>query len=201
MKLWRYVHIGVLLAGPAHAHGALPGGGGFYAGLSHPFLAWEHLLLILALGLLLGSHIRPTRKNALVAFATGLIAGGWLGTETLDWHYATAFVLALGVVSGSLVAAALNIPSSGLTALAAACGIAIGLDTGVPAPTSTSFIAIYAPYAGVVVGAFLILLNAMALAALAVRPPYTIGLRVVGAWVVAASLMVLALTLRRVAGA
>ena len=44
----------LIWAAPAQAHGTLAGGGGFYAGAAHPFLAVEHLLLLLAGGMLLG---------------------------------------------------------------------------------------------------------------------------------------------------
>ena len=56
--------------------------------------------------------------------------------------------------------------------------------------------AAYAPYAGVFVGVFLLALNAMALASVAHRPPYTIAVRVAGSWIAATAVMVLALRLR-----
>ena len=64
-----------LSAAPASA--ALPGGG-FYAGALHPFFAWQHLLLLLGMGLLLGGQSRPSR--APLPLAVGLAAGLALGT-------------------------------------------------------------------------------------------------------------------------
>ena len=83
--------------------------------------------------------------------------------------------------------------SPALVLLAAAAGLATGLDTGVPPAT----VATWVPYAGVLVGVFLIVLNAMAAATVARRPPYGIAVRVAGSWITAAAVMLLALHTRR----
>ena len=75
--------------------------------------------------------------------------------------------------------------------LAAACGLAVGLDTDLPAPAQGAG---FAAHAGGLVGA-LIALDAMALASVARRPPYAIAVRVGGSWIAATSVMILALHL------
>lgn len=183
----------VALATPAHAHGTLPGGGGFYAGLAHPFLAWEHLLLLVALGLLLGRHPRGSARIALLALALALAAGLAFGTARA-WPEAAGAVLIATLVAGAAIATAMPVPPLAATALAAACGLAIGLDTGVPVPQGG---VAFAPYAGVLVGVFLIALDTMALASVAHRPPGPIAVRIAGSWIVAVAAMLLALQLQR----
>lgn len=189
----------LLLAGPAGAHGTLPGGGGFYAGAAHPFLAWEHLLALLAVGLLVGRWMGVAGRLPLVSLAASLGLGLLLGALGYGAVSLSAVALALATLGGVGLALAAPLPRV-VPALAAAVGLVVGLDTGVPAPTSTGVVEVYAPYLGVVAGVFLIVLNAAALASVAVRPPFPIALRVAGSWIAAAALMVLAFEYRRLVG-
>jgi hydrogenase/urease accessory protein HupE len=191
----------LLLAAPAHAHGAMAGGGGFYAGAAHPFVAWEHLSLLLAIGLLLGR--RPKRHTGLplIGLAVALLGGLAAGAAGLGLSVFPGFVLGLGLLSGLLLASALLPPTLAMTILTVSTGIAIGLDTDVPILTASSNIDVYTTYIGVFVAVFLIVLDMMALSLVVKRPPFTIGLRIVGSWIAAVSLMVLALHLRGITGA
>lgn len=184
----------------ALAHGSLAGGGGFYAGLAHPFLAWEHTILLIGLGLSLGSLRRIAARLPLAALLCGLVAGLALA-PFFGVAGAGPAVLVLAVVAGAAVVLALDLPVGVLAPLALATGMAVGLDTGVPPPPNMTAVEVYAPYFGVVVGVFLVVLNAMALASLANRPPFTIAVRMVGSWIIAIALMVLALHLRQFTGA
>ncbi|MGV8951236.1 MAG: HupE/UreJ family protein [Cypionkella sp.] len=184
----------------AAAHGTLAGGGGFYAGVEHPFLAWEHTILLIGLGLLLGRLGRIDAWLPLWGLLIGLGSGLSLAA-TLGGAGAGPVVLLLAMLTGAVVVVAMPLPMLLLALLAAAIGAAIGLDTGVPPPPDMTAIELYAPYVGVVVGVFLIVLNVMALASLATRPPYTIAVRMVGSWIVAIAMMLLALHLRHVTGA
>jgi urease accessory protein len=185
----------ILAAGPAAAHGTLPGGGGFYAGALHPFLAWEHLFLLIALGLLMGRPPQRAGRAPLAWLALGLAAGLALGAAGLVWSAAPLVVLAEALLVGLALALALPLPAAVLAVAAAAAGLAVGLDTGVPSGNGAATLLL--PRTGVVVGVFLIALNAMALAALARRPPFPVALRVAGSWIVAVAAMVLALQVRR----
>lgn len=184
----------------AAAHGSLAGGGGFYAGLQHPFLAWEHTILLIGLGLLLGGSGRIAARvplwNLLAGLASGLAFGSKLGLTGTG-----PAVLILSLVAGGALVLAMRVPLLLLAALALCTGIAVGLDTGVPPPPNMTAAEVYAPYLGVLVGVFLIVLNMMALASVAKRPPYTIAVRMAGSWIIAIALMVLALHLRKFTGA
>ena len=183
-------------AGPAGAHGTLAGGGGFYAGAAHPFLAWEHLLLLIALGLILGRPPRAPGRVPIAVLALALGAGLALASREVVWPAAAPVILISAMLGGGVLALSLALPVAVRAVFAAAAGLAIGLDTGVPVPQVGAGPVALLPFAGVVVGVFLIVLNTMALASVAVRPPFSIAIRVAGSWIVAVALMVLALELR-----
>jgi urease accessory protein len=193
--IWLLALAVAALAAPADAHGTLPGGGGFYAGALHPFLAWEHFLLLLALGALLGRQPHRPGQAALIGLAVALGTGLALGGAGVALP-AGSGILAAAALTGAALAAGLPVPGPALALLAAGCGLAIGVDSGVPQPAGAAAATVYAPYAGVFVGVFLIALNAMTLASVACRSPYTIAVRVAGSWITAAAVMVLALHFR-----
>lgn len=199
MILIAFAVAAAFVARPASAHGTLPDGGGFYAGALHPFLAWEHLLLLIALGLLLGRQPRDPSRLPLgglaVALATGLALGAaGYGSET------TTVILALTTIAGIAVALALPLPVAAAAMLATAGGLMIGLGTDMPAPSGGLRNANFLPFAGVFVGVLLIALDTMALASVARRPPFPIAVRVAGSWITAAAVMLLALQIRRFGG-
>lgn len=181
-----------LAAAPASAHGTLPSGG-FYDALLHPFLAWQHFLLLLGTGLLLGRRVRPARAP-LLGVAAGLALGLALGATGASGSAAS--ILAGAGLAGLALALAVPIPVPALALLAAAGGLAVGLDTDAPVPAAGAGIAAWFPYAGVVVGVFLIVLDAMALASAARRPSQTVAVRVSGSWIAATAVTVLALQFR-----
>ena len=189
-----------LMPDAALAHGTLAGGGGFYAGLAHPFLAWEHTILLVGLGLSLGALGRLWARSPLWGLLIGLGMGLALG-PFLGFAGSGTAVLLLAIVIGAALALALRLPVAVLTVLAVGTGAAVGLDTGMPIPPNMTAVEVYAPYFGVVVGAYLIVLNAMALSSVATRPPFTIAVRMAGSWIIAIALMVLALHLRQFTGA
>ena len=185
----------LLSAVPASAHGALPGGGGFYAGLAHPFLAIPHLLLLLALGLLLGRRPMPVPRLPLIALAAGLAAGLALGRDEFLPLLLPSAIVGLGLVMALWLAAAFDAPVGLLTALALATGLGVGLDTGVP-PQAAGWLAAAAPYMGVAAAVALVVLDAAALSTAVNRPPLAISLRVAGSWLAAMLLIILAFQAR-----
>lgn len=184
-----------LAAGPAAAHGGLPGGEGFLPGLLHPFVAIEHLLLLLALGLLAGQGPPARRGAGFAAVGLGLLAG-LAGTRggLSEPSVVAPTILGLGCVAGCLLALAPGRPPRLLLPLlAAAAGLAVGLDTDA-APAGVPWAVVAGAVAGVLVGAYLIVLDAAALAVAAARPPFAIAVRVAGSWIAAIALMLLALS-------
>ena len=183
------IRLGVLfalLAGPAAAHGTLPGGHGFAAGFAHPFVATEHLLALLALGILIG---RQNTRRPLAGLLAGLIAGfgvGLLALGTLQ-----PLILLSAMVTSSVLAANLRLSDPIVTGGAVIVGLTVGADTD-----GLTMIAA----AGTVTGVFAIVLNAMAAAQFAAPRLNGIPLRIAGSWIAAAALLILAFLLRPVLG-
>jgi urease accessory protein len=178
----------LLAATPANAHDTLPGAGGFSAGFAHPFLAVEHLLLLLGLGAVLG---RQGGRGALLGILGGLLAG--FGLTPLQSGALQPVILMLALVMGAVLAAAIPLGSACLFALAAATGLLVAADTDGPAGAQ-GLIAL----AGVTAGVFLITLNAMAIAQQGTHRLNGVPLRVAGSWIAAAAILVLAFQLRGV---
>jgi hydrogenase/urease accessory protein HupE len=190
--------LGAMVATPAAAHGTLAGAEGFYAGALHPVLAWDHFLLLLALGALLGRQ--PHRPvGALIGLAVGLGSGLALGTAGVSWPLAPLIIAASAALGGAAVAVALPAGGLAIMAFATVGGVLIGIDTGVPGSNATA--GDLGLYAGVFAGVLLIVIDTMGLTFVAHRPPYAIAFRVAGSWIAAAAVMMLALHLRSAGGA
>jgi urease accessory protein len=178
----------VLIAGPAAAHGNLPGGGGFASGFAHPFLATEHLLLLLAIGALIG-------RQGVRAPVVGLLLGLAGGFAMLRIGFMPGQMLILGaalLIGGALAA---NLPLKGAVLMAGAmlAGLMVGADTdGLTGPTALM------AHAGVVIGVLAIVLNAMAGAQVGAAKLNGVPLRVAGSWIAAAAVMILAFLMRGV---
>jgi urease accessory protein len=179
----RLAALALLSATPAAAHGTLPGGGGFYAGAAHPFLAGDHLILLIGLGILLG---RTGQRAPLIALAAALIAG--FATTVLQLSPLQPAILILALMIGGLLAAAIPTGPVTLGLLAAATGLLVGADTD----GSTAITA----YVGVTLAIGLIVLNSMALAEVGRRTLNAIPLRVAGSWIAAAAILILAFFVR-----
>lgn len=180
-------------AAPAAAHGTLEGVASFYAGLLHPLLVAAHLLLLLGLGLLLARAGRTAAPSSLAAWLAGLLGGLGLVATGAGLAGSTLPPLALAAAQGLLLAAALTPPRGLLAALAAASGLALGLDSE-PGPAAANERLLQLAGTGLGSSAFLVLVAG----ALVDRsgPGFRIGIRVAGSWIAAAALMVLALALR-----
>jgi urease accessory protein len=183
----------LLIPFPAAAHGTLPGGGGFYAGVAHPFLAIEHFLLLLCLGLLLGHLGGAIARVALLSLSSAIVFGLAVGSAL---PFAGTAVLGLALITGLMVASGLSVKLLA-PVLSVCAGVVIGADTGLPeAAPNAGPVVIAMPWIGVVVGCFLIAANAMALAGLVGgHSTARIALRIAGSWISAIALIVLAFRL------
>ncbi len=184
MILVRVTLLFVAAAMPAQAHGTLPGGGGFLSGAMHPLVAIEHLLLLLSVGLILG---RDGLRRSLLALGLGVGIGLWFGPAE-----ASQQILLLGVTLGlgALLALQVMLAEFIYAAVLLVAGLSVGLDTDMPALNAG------AAALGVGAGVFLITMNAYALGAALTNTRLAVTLRVAGAWMLAVSMMVLALNLQ-----
>lgn len=181
-----------LPSSPAQAHDAFGNAGAFWAGFLHPLTALEHVLAIVAFGLLGGLQAPGPAFAALGAFALALLIGGLVGVSGLVppdllLHLGFAGTASIAVIA-LLVALARPLPSSLLIGLAIVVGLLHGLANGTAHPASFNPIAFLI---GLVVGPTLVA-HLLIGAIHRFRQPWTrIAVRVLGSWLAAVGLLVL----------
>ena len=178
------------------AHTPIKGAGEFISGFLHPFLTPTHLLVLLGLGLLLGQRLPLRLQWPLAIFASF----AFIGLSMTAMHVVTGvsqpILIALGLCIGGLIALAAPLPTWVRLAACAAGGLVLGLDSG--ADPGIKGVAM----ARMLLATWVSLLFCVGdIAFYGSRlPPYQwvqTGIRVVGSWVVAIALLMLAFSLRR----
>jgi urease accessory protein len=184
---------GAFWLAPAHAHSPIEGLGDFYAGALHPLLAPAHLIALLALGLAIGQRASGDLQRAkaplialLASLPLALATHRVLGDPDTD---RALLVLAAGL--GLIVAAQAALPPAVLVVLAAATALNIGWGSGPGAAQGTARALALAGTAG---AALLLVAYITVMTHLVLRPWLRIAVRVVGSWLAAAALLVLALS-------
>jgi urease accessory protein len=180
------------VATPAHAHDAVRGIGGFQGGLLHPFLVPAHALALVSLGLMMSRAAPRHRAGLLAVFAGSLVVGVILIVAAFAVFYAAYAVLGVAAVAGLLVAVGRPLPALASGPLTAISGLAIELDS---VPQEISMLATFLALVGTLIGAVLIVAVVAELAARLRRDWQRIGVRVVGSWIAAVAILVLALRL------
>ncbi|WP_405243388.1 HupE/UreJ family protein [Lentisalinibacter salinarum] len=183
--------LGVLPA-TAHAHSPVEGMNEFYNGVLHPLLVPAHVLLILATGLFLGQRGPRENRLALPAFLLAAAAGLALAGSPMAPDTVRALLLAGTMAIGLLIAVGRRAPLPLYPAAGAFAGLFLGLDSTPEALEGRERIL---ALVGTGVGLNLWLIYACGIADLFSKKPWQrIGLRILGSWVAASSLLVLALT-------
>lgn len=134
MKKLSALAAALLLPEIALAHPGHLDDGPFVAGLGHPLGGADHLLAMVALGLL-AAQIGGRALRALpVAFVAGMIAGGTAGSAGLPFPGLEPMILASVVILGALVAIAARPPLPPLVAGVAIFGLVHGWAHGAEGP-------------------------------------------------------------------
>ena len=181
----------LVAGGPAQAHDVVSGVGGLPGGLLHPLLVPAHALALLALGLALGQQ--PRWRAGVLLFGVGLVAGITLIVAAFAITTDTA-VLAVAAMAGMAVAVGRRLPLALAGPLAIVAGMAVALDS-VPQEISmqTTFLALV----GTAISATLAVMLVAGLSRRLARDWQRIGLRIVGSWIAASAILVLAVRLGR----
>lgn len=141
MFLWAGAGALALVAfAPAIAF-AHPGGGvvhGFGSGFAHPFLGWDHLLAMIAVGIWAGQRGGKARWVLPVAFVAAMGVGGALAFSGVALPGVEAGILASVLVLGALIAAAARLPLLGAAAVVAAFALFHGHAHGTEMPQTLS---------------------------------------------------------------
>ena len=153
-----------------------------------------NLLALVALGLLTGQNAKRTPRTTLALFAVGLAAGALLIALGLRDPPAAIVLLVLTALAGFLVAIAPPLPAIATQTLALVTGAALALNVPPQAVTIAAAIAAQ-------LGSGIAALAATGLVALVASKAeggwQHIGVRVVGSWIAASAILVIALRLAR----
>ncbi len=126
----------VVLAHPGHDHAD-----GFASGLAHPLLGVDHLIAMLAIGVLaalLGGHARWAVPGS---FLAGMLAFGLIGVGGAESALAEHVIIASIIVLGAAMALALRPPLVVLAGFAALFGAAHGYAHGAEGPGGLDYLA------------------------------------------------------------
>ncbi|MCB1390618.1 MAG: HupE/UreJ family protein [Rhodobacteraceae bacterium] len=118
------------LAHPLHDTASL------LAGAGHPLGGSDHLLAMLAVGLLAAQAGGRAIWALPAAFVGAMLAGGALGTAGIALAAVEPAILASAIVLGALVAVATRLPQPGLLAMTAFFGLAHGWAHGAEGPAT-----------------------------------------------------------------
>ncbi len=178
-------------ADAAWAHVASAQAGAFYAGLLHPLTAPEHVLPMLALGLLAGQRGLHEGQGVLLAFILALTIGAGLAPSGVTPRWISPLNVGSLVVIGGLVAASWRLPIGLLYALALGFGATHGHANGAALPSGLSpaiFALGLATAASLTTGYGLVVTDALS----RLKPAWPrVAVRVAGSWVAAVGILVL----------
>jgi hypothetical protein len=184
-----------VLTSTAHAHLTVEGVGDLGNGALHPLMTPAHVLVFLSLALFIGQRVPLDLKTPLWVFAP-VSAAALLFTLTgrVGGVYQPLLV-GIALVTAILVALDVRVPRIGCWLLCAAAAGGIGLDSGVDTGSTSAVLK--------TLGGTWLSLNA-AVFYLAVcasngsdKKWAKAGIRVLGSWIIAIALMVLAFSLRK----
>lgn len=177
----------------ALAHTIIPGVSGFEGGLLHPLLVSSHAMSVVALALLLAQRPEGERRAAIAIFAAALAGAVMLVVLAFQTDRAETTLLACAAVAGILTAARVVLPLLVAAALGAVVAFALQFDS---VPSTISVSETLLTLAGAAVAALAELALIATVASRAARPWQLLGIRILGSWIAAMALLILALKLR-----
>ena len=158
------------------------------AGMLHPLFAPTHALALLAVALLIGRQRRRRLQSA--AFAAALAAGLAAIAHGFAQTWAVDVLLAAAALGAGLVAFAAPVPTPICVLLAAIVGASLGLDSP---PQVIALATATVMLIGTGLGGCLALALVAAGASRLTRDWQRIGVRILGSWIAASAMLVLAL--------
>jgi len=181
--------------GTSCAHAPIEGIGTFYNGVLHPVLVPSHLLLLIATGCLLGQFAPGSSRLGLpvflVSLCLALASTVYIGMAVPDWTLPAASVLA-----GTVVAVGRPTGNAIYVIFALAAGTLVGLTS---APDGELAAAPGLALVGTALGGAAIVIVSGGVAAVATSDWPKIAIRVLGSWIAASSLMILAFEWTKIA--
>lgn len=177
----------------AYAHAPIEGLGTFYGYFLHPFFAPETALLVIGSALLAGQQGRQGARAGLGGVALGLAAGLVAIAVWPEMSIDPRFVLIAAALAGALLTLDQSLHVFIPFLLGLTCGAVITLDPDLAVLEGRD---VWLARAGLAAGLLFFTAVVSGLSAESRLPVLLIGRRILGAWVVAAAILVLALSLK-----
>lgn len=174
----------------AQAHSPIAGIGTFYGAMLHPLLVPAHALALIALSLALGQQGRRPAQLGLTGLILAFCAGLALALTQTDAAPSETALLVVAALLASFVILARPLPAGVMAGAASVIGVMLGLDSAPdPAGPEEMMLAVAGLCVGVVVLSALVAGTCLTFE----KDWQKIGIRVVGSWIAAAAVLVLAL--------
>ncbi|MFZ1342022.1 HupE/UreJ family protein [Thiothrix eikelboomii] len=168
----------------------------FWQGCLHPLSVPGHLLVLLALGLLLGQQDKFSLRSSLGLFVLSLVLALVLTPLLPPLQYNEFILLLLAFILSLLVIIKLPLPLGLVLCLSVSTALLLGLDSRAPRLPGLAVSKIYLHALGTSLSASLILTLLASLSFYLNKLLAGIAVRIIGAWIAASSLMVLALLIQ-----
>lgn len=121
-------------AGPAFAHTGADAHAGFVSGFLHPILGPDHLLAMLAVGIVSALIGGPALWRVPAAFVSAMVLGGVIGMAGYEPPAMELAIVGSVILLGSLIAAGPAVPAAAAFASAAFFGLFHGAAHGLEMP-------------------------------------------------------------------
>lgn len=168
----------------------------FWQGCLHPLSVPGHLLVLLALGLLLGQQDKFSLRSSLGLFVLSLVLALVLTPLLPPLQYNEFILLLLAFILSLLVIIKLPLPLGLVLCLSVSTALLLGLDSRAPRLPGLAVSKLYLHALGTSLSANLILTLLASLSFYLNKLLAGIAVRIIGAWIAASSLMVLALLIQ-----
>ena len=169
----------------------------FWQGCLHPLSVPGHLLVLLALGLLLGQQDKFSLRSSLGLFVLSLVLALVLTPLLPPLQYNEFILLLLAFILSLLVIIKLPLPLGLVLCLSVSTtALLLGLDSRAPRLPGLAVSKLYLHALGTSLSASLILTLLASLSFYLNKLLAGIAVRIIGAWIAASSLMVLALLIQ-----
>lgn len=184
----------LILPGSAHAHSPFPGAGDFIGGLLHPVTSPAHVLVIIGLGLMAGRRTLAELKEPAITFALGSAFGLLLTTTGMMKAVPPVLPVAIALAAGALLALEKSLPPTAMNTLFGAAALVLGLDSAVE---SSSTWTVTKTLLGNWISLVLLVVDLAIYVTFGGDAKWLkIAIRIVGSWIIAIALMVLAFSMR-----
>nr|CAA6802721.1 MAG: Unknown protein [uncultured Thiotrichaceae bacterium] len=167
----------------------------FMKGVVHPLVTPEHLIVLVALGLLVGQQGWKHARVTLPVFVVMAFVGVALTLFVILRMEFYMGLLAIALVVGTLVVLRLDLPLLLLLVLTMVGAVVVGLDTDVPRIPGLRGMKVHVLLGGAALSSSLVVLISSVIGLSLRNVLEGIPVRVLGAWITAGAVLVLALKL------